>query len=108
MNEKTKEAVENCVARWQGIYDGSVKIAGTKCALCKIYDYDYCMSNDNEECPVSEITGCPNCDETPFYRIRTLESNIPCIRMPEKKIAITEFKTLTKKMLDILKSIPTE
>ena len=108
MNEKTKEAVENCIERWQGIYDGKIKIEDTKCALCKIYEYQGCISNYNHKCPIFEITGKPDCDATPFYKIRSLESKTPHMYNYEKKTALTEHKTLSKQMLDILKSIPTE
>ena len=68
MDEKTREALEGSIAKWQAIVDGTGGDDGTKnCPLCLLFNNedteyeDICVG-----CPVAEETEISECQETPY------------------------------------------
>lgn len=113
MDEKTREALEGSISKWQAIVDGTGVDDGTaNCPLCQMF-YEEVDEEDGDwedihchGCPVREKTGKPDCDGTPFYEWR---ATVPYTQNYPYRAITEEQKSAAKEELEFLKSLrPTE
>ena len=109
MDEKTHEALEGSIKKWEAIVDGTGADQGAdNCPLCAMFIEECDPEDDSIDnygchgCPVKEKTGQQECAGSPFYEWR---DSIP----HDQKFpffAITEpQKAAAKKELEFLKSL---
>ena len=62
MDEKTREALEGSIAKWQAIVHGTGGDYGvSNCPLCALFYHQEC-----EGCPVADATGIICCGGSPY------------------------------------------
>jgi len=103
MNATTLKALKLSIEHWERLATGKRKRGETAdgkfCALCDLFynEHDDCRALRCAGCPVSEITGHPLCETTPYYHARNISF--------DHELRSDEFKNAAKLELDFLKSL---
>lgn len=70
MDDRTKEALEGSIKKWEGIVDGTIIDRGQdNCPLCQLFFENSCRG-----CPVSIRSGKRFCRNTPYDDYDVTES----------------------------------
>jgi hypothetical protein len=94
MDDRTKEALEGSIRKWQDIVAGTgVDEGSDNCPLCWLF-----ISNECKGCPVSTFTGRSRCHGTPYEDWNAANEN-------DGLAHTAEFKELAQKELDFLISL---
>lgn len=71
MKPETLEALQGSIKKWELVVAGTGENRGCdNCPLCERFSGDYCVSADDEKCPVAIKTGCTECVNTPYYECK--------------------------------------
>jgi hypothetical protein len=80
MNKRTLEALNGSIKKWEMIVEGTEVDKGWfNCSLCKVFCRNAWEVPEGElckGCPVSEKTGVPFCEDTPYQDIDDYKGNV--------------------------------